>query len=126
MFLLCVSRNKLAKQFPVSILASVGYAETSERPERHMNEASTPLHILAGSASADAIAAALTGTQPKTPERVAYNIDEAAHASGLGRNGIYREINEKRLIARKYGRRTVILKEDLLAWLRALPQLAEA
>ncbi|MDF2809897.1 MAG: DNA-binding protein [Microvirga sp.] len=91
-----------------------------------MDENLSPLQILAGSSSSRALAAALTGAPAKAPERVAYNIDEAAQASGLGRNGIYREINEGRLIARKYGRRTVILKEDLLAWIRSLPQLADA
>ena len=53
----------------------------------------------------------------------AYSIDESAEISGLGRTKIYEEIKAKRLIARKCGKRTIILLSDAKAWLQGLPRL---
>ena len=50
------------------------------------------------------------------------SIDEASEASGLGRNSLYKAINSGELIARKYGRRTMILKSDFQDFLEALPK----
>lgn len=52
---------------------------------------------------------------------VAYDVFGAATASGFGRNVIYDAMNSGALVARKYGRRTVIMREDLIAWLKSLP-----
>ena len=58
-------------------------------------------------------------TDPSAP--LALGIIEAARAAGVGRSTILDEINAGRLRARKAGQRTLILREDLHAWLAALP-----
>lgn len=60
-------------------------------------------------------------TQQRRPKRLAYSIKRAATVSGIGRSSLYLEIKEGRLIARKCGKRTVILRSDLLKWLDQLP-----
>ena len=59
---------------------------------------------------------------PNSIEQEAFSIDETCQASGLGRSTIYEEIREGRLIARKCGRRTIILKADRQSWLESLPR----
>jgi excisionase family DNA binding protein len=54
-------------------------------------------------------------------ERLGYSAEEAAKVAGVGRTRIFSAIGSGRLLARKFGRRTVILREDLEAFLRALP-----
>ena len=51
----------------------------------------------------------------------AFSPSEAARISGVGRTTIFAEIKQHRLTARKCGRRTLILEDDLLQWLRTLP-----
>jgi len=41
----------------------------------------------------------------------------------MGATKAYEEIKAGRLVARKVGRRTIILDEDLKAWLDALPRV---
>ena len=53
--------------------------------------------------------------------RLAYTVKQATTALGIGRTLIYAEIRDGRLHARKIGRRTVILREDLRNWLEAQP-----
>jgi excisionase family DNA binding protein len=53
--------------------------------------------------------------------KLALSIEEAATAVSIGRTLIFEEIRNERLIARKIGRRTVILKADLDAWLKSRP-----
>jgi hypothetical protein len=53
--------------------------------------------------------------------RLAYTIAEACEAARIGRTSIYDAIKSSKLIARKNGRRTVILAEDLRLWLQDLP-----
>jgi excisionase family DNA binding protein len=55
---------------------------------------------------------------------LAYSITEASEVSRIGRTSIYEAISSRELIARKHGRRTVILADDLRRWLQNLP-LAE-
>jgi hypothetical protein len=51
---------------------------------------------------------------PRTgPPQLAYSTHQAAKVSGICRSLLYREIADGRLIARKRGRRTIILDEDL-------------
>jgi len=45
--------------------------------------------------------------------------------TGLGRDCVYRNIRARKLIARKIGRRTVVLAADLHAFLNQLPKLHE-
>jgi excisionase family DNA binding protein len=55
-------------------------------------------------------------------ERLALTVEEAAKAAGVGRTLIFQAIRSRRLIARKFGRRTLILAEDLAQFLANLPR----
>jgi excisionase family DNA binding protein len=57
-------------------------------------------------------------------QRLAYGIDELCKMASLGRTTLYKDIAEGRLRAVKNGRRTVILRDDAMAFLAALPALA--
>ena len=52
---------------------------------------------------------------------LAYSIAETCAVARVGRTSIYEAINRGELIARKRGRRTVILADDLRRWLESLP-----
>jgi excisionase family DNA binding protein len=54
-------------------------------------------------------------------DREGYSIPEAAVVASIGRTKIYEAIGDGSLIARKHGRRTIILRDDLHAFLTALP-----
>jgi hypothetical protein len=58
-----------------------------------------------------------------TEEEVAYGIDEIVRRDPKGRSSIYKAITEGRLIARKDGRRTVVLRSDYVNYLRSLPPI---
>ena len=45
--------------------------------------------------------------------QLSLSIEEVKKATGFGRTKIYEAINEGRLPAKKYGKRTIILKSDL-------------
>lgn len=51
-------------------------------------------------------------------------IEEAQTATGIGRTKIYEAINSGALKARKFGKRTLILKSDLEEFLRNLESYA--
>jgi excisionase family DNA binding protein len=53
--------------------------------------------------------------------REALSISEVCNATTLGRTKIYKAIAQGRLKARKDGKRTIILTDDLRAFLMALP-----
>jgi excisionase family DNA binding protein len=53
--------------------------------------------------------------------RYAYSIEEVTKLTGLGRSSIYEEIRDGRLRIRKAGRRSLVLPDDLKAWLASLP-----
>jgi|KBSMisStandDraft_5_1062788.scaffolds.fasta_scaffold235800_7 excisionase family DNA binding protein len=53
--------------------------------------------------------------------KMALSVEEASVATGIGRTSIYRAIGTGRLRAKKHGVRTLILPEDLEAWLSMLP-----
>lgn len=48
--------------------------------------------------------------------------EDVSALSGFGRGTIYAAMRSGALIARKEGSRTVILREDMDAWLRNLPK----
>ena len=48
--------------------------------------------------------------------RVSYSIEEVCLATGLGRTKIYEAINKGALRAKKHGKRTLVLKTDLDAF----------
>lgn len=54
-------------------------------------------------------------------ERLALAPKEAAAAAGIGRTLLYAAVATGALKARKCGRRTLILQDDLRAWLASLP-----
>jgi excisionase family DNA binding protein len=58
--------------------------------------------------------------------RLALSITQAAVEAGIGRDSVYRAIREGRLLAKKSGRRTLILRRDLEAYLGNLPDLQPA
>ena len=51
----------------------------------------------------------------------AISIVEAAKRAGVGRSSIYQAIGRGELQIRKNGRRSLILVEDLKAWVAAMP-----
>ena len=52
----------------------------------------------------------------------AYRIPEVCELTGLGRTSVYAAIKSGALIARRYGRCTIVLADDLAAFLHNLPQ----
>lgn len=54
---------------------------------------------------------------------LAYSIEEVAEMTAIGRSRIYAAIREGRLVAHKFGRRTVIRAENLTAFLDSLEPL---
>jgi len=61
------------------------------------------------------------GIAGSTAEKLGLTVQEAAALSSLGQTSIYKAIREGRLMARKYGTRTIITRLDLQAFLDALP-----
>jgi hypothetical protein len=53
--------------------------------------------------------------------KLAYRVDEAVFACGLSTATLYRDIEAGLLKTRKRGRATLILADDLTAYLQALP-----
>lgn len=51
----------------------------------------------------------------------AYTTEDALRIAGIGRTYLYELIKEKRIRAKKAGRRTLIVAESLHAWLDSLP-----
>jgi len=55
-------------------------------------------------------------------DQLAYKPDPAAKAANTSKVRIYEAINSGALKAYKNGSATLILKEDLLNWIRSLPE----
>lgn len=51
------------------------------------------------------------------------SVAEACRIAGLGRTAVYEAISDGRLLARKAGKRTIILRSELQQFLTALPVL---
>jgi excisionase family DNA binding protein len=60
----------------------------------------------------------------ETIVREGLSIAEACAMAGIGRTKIYQAIGDGRLRARKFGKRTIILRSDLRAFLESLPAAA--
>ena len=58
-----------------------------------------------------------------TSNKLAYSIKEACDALSVGRTHLYKLISRGEIAARKMGTRTVILTDDLKAYLAALPSV---
>ena len=54
-------------------------------------------------------------------QREGLSILEACAVAGIGRTKIYEAISEGRLKARKFGKRTIVLRADLQTFLSDLP-----
>ncbi|MER9167696.1 helix-turn-helix domain-containing protein [Mesorhizobium australicum] len=54
-------------------------------------------------------------------QKFGLTIEEAVDCSGIGRTKIFEAIKLGKLTARKAGRRTIILREELSDFLKALP-----
>ncbi|ANW06198.1 hypothetical protein LMTR13_37460 [Bradyrhizobium icense] len=57
-------------------------------------------------------------------QREALSIAEACAVAGIGRTKIYQAINDGNLKARKFGKRTLVLRDDLREFLASLPGVA--
>src|SRR6516164_4107905 len=72
-------------------------------------------------------ASVVAGTAPANRDQMpmnpplAYSIAQACEIANISRTSVYDAIKSGKLIARKNGRRTVILAEDLRLWLQDLP-----
>lgn len=58
---------------------------------------------------------------PPSRDKLAYRIDEAVAATGIGKTNLYAMIRAGALKTRKSGRRTLIEREELERALRNLP-----
>lgn len=58
--------------------------------------------------------------------KLAYSIEEVAEMTAIGRSRLYAAIREGRLVAHKFGRRTVIRSESLKAFLDSLERVGVA
>ena len=58
-----------------------------------------------------------------TGQKFAYSVNEICTLAGLGRDSVYQAIRNGKLVARKYGKRTLVIDEDLRAFLRSLPTM---
>lgn len=52
---------------------------------------------------------------------VSYSLDGAAAATGLSRASLQRAINRGDLVARYYGTKPLLQRDELLAWIESLP-----
>jgi hypothetical protein len=84
-------------------------------PNPSNNAASNIVHV-----SEMALISGLTDRTDPVP-KIAYRVSDAILASGLGRSSLYLAIKSGALPVKKCGRRTLILHEDLVNFLKALP-----
>jgi excisionase family DNA binding protein len=54
-------------------------------------------------------------------ERIAYPLVEAAQLVGVSRTRIFDAVRKRELTVRKAGRVSLVMRDDLQAWIRSLP-----
>ena len=65
--------------------------------------------------------------QPQTTsDRAAFSIAEVIARTGRGRDTVYGLIRDGQLVARKVGRRTLVVNSDLEKFLTSLPVIGRA
>lgn len=74
-----------------------------------------------GSAKNEGGSRAPNDVVPTLGQSLAYSPSQAAHVAGISRATLYRHVQSGALQTRKCGARTLILAEELVAFLRALP-----
>jgi excisionase family DNA binding protein len=72
-------------------------------------------HVVAGTTPA------VNGEVKMNSQQLVYTVSEACSASRSGRTALYEAIRSGALIARKRGRRTLILADDLRRWIEGHP-----
>lgn len=67
------------------------------------------------------------GQKEKVPlkDRLSLSPEEASALTGIGLTSIRQAAASGDLDARKHGKRTIILPDDLKAWLKALPKIGD-
>jgi excisionase family DNA binding protein len=65
----------------------------------------------------------VTKIPPETAQAQSYNLHQVAAITGLGRTTLYEMIKRGKLVARKVGVRTIVLQEDLAAFLHGLERV---
>ena len=60
------------------------------------------------------------------PEPIALTVEEAALTAKVSRSELYRALQRGELAAKKQGRRTLILRDELARYLGALPNYSTA
>jgi excisionase family DNA binding protein len=86
--------------------------------------AGTDLSRLAGFRTPGSESSAMQELPPLAPQHLtpmAFTIEEASQVSRIGRNNLYLAVQTGALRARKLGKKTLILRDDLRAWLESLP-----
>ena len=58
--------------------------------------------------------------------KLAYSIAEVCQMAGVGRSFLYEQVKAGHLLVTKAGRRSIVLHDDAVAWLTALPKLTPA
>jgi Helix-turn-helix domain len=69
---------------------------------------------------------AVTNVEVVMPDPFAYTIAQVCDRACIGRTSLYAAIAAGDLVARKRGRRTFVLAEDLWRWLNTAPTMVSA
>jgi hypothetical protein len=54
-------------------------------------------------------------------DHIAYPLPEAARIAGISRTRIFEAVRKRELTIRKAGRASIVLHDDLIAWIKSLP-----
>jgi hypothetical protein len=99
---------------------------TAAKPTDSDGDAEPIRPIKLGADNAAAATIKKKSRERRAAEPDALTVDEAVKRGPAGKGKLYQEIAAGRLIARKIGRRTVILRTDYERWLNSLPLLPGA